>query len=283
MAENDAGKPGEGAAAASAGEGAAGHGAAGSGQAGSGVPGSGAAGQAGAGQGAFTIPEAYKDKGWAQKVKNLDDLYKQIDTLDSLKGKKLVVPDFEKGDPKDIEEYFKQTRPKDKSEYVFPEGSAKEVTDKIADILYQNGIPKVLGNKIISSYTEIEKSLISERYSKDGMEKVLKTSFGDEYQKVAGESANLLKKHLSQDDQKLLEKIPNEHLGLIYRLTSNVIKTYGIKEGAAGEAGAGAGGAKGNIEETRKTIRAKIEALSKRNHTADEKQKLIKELDATYK
>jgi len=273
---------------AGAGQGAAGQGSGQQGGAGAGEgagAGTGSGQQAGEGagqQGAFAIPEAYKDRGWAQKVKSLDDVFKQIDTLDALKGKKMVVPDFEKGTPEEIEGFLKLLRPKDKSEYAFPEGSAKEITEKIADIFYQNGIPKAFGNKIISAYAELEKGVIAQRFSKDGMETILKTSFGDDYQKAAGETANLLAKNLSEDDRKLLEKIPNEHLGLIYRLTNNLIKAYGIKEGVAGEAGAGKG-TQGNVEEVRKSLRKQIADLDKRPHTSEEKQKLLDKLSATYK
>ena len=235
------------------------------------------------GQNSFSVPQQYAEKGWAKKVKSLDDVFQQIDTLDALKGKKTVVPDFDKATPAEIEEYFKQTRPKDKSEYVFPENSPKEVSEKVADILFQNGIPKALGNKIIASYAEIEKGIVTQMYSKEGMEAVLKQSFGDDYQKTSGETANLLKKHLSPDDAKILEKISNDHLGLIYRLANNMAKAYGIKEGVASEAGAGSVAGNGDVEATRKSIRAELTSLSQRSHTAEEKQALIKKLEATYK
>jgi len=193
---------------------------------------------------------------------------------------------MEKGTPEEINAYLANLRGDTKIEdYVFPEGTNKEITGKIAKVLFDNGMPKALANKIISGYAGIEKEVVTQRFSKDGMETILKDSFGkdgEDYKKTAGETANVLAKHLSEDDRKALEKIPNEHLGLVYRLANNFIKAYGIKEGAASEAGAGSAG-KGNVEETRKAIRAKITELSKRSHTAEEKANLVAQLEATYK
>ncbi|MFA5116369.1 MAG: hypothetical protein WC486_03715 [Candidatus Omnitrophota bacterium] len=268
---------------AEAGAGAAGAGA-GAGQGAGEGAGAGQQGGQGAGQqGTFTIPKEYAEKGWAKKIKTQDDVFKLIDNLDGLAGKKMVVPDFEKSTPEEINTYLSTLRGDTKIEdYKFPEGANKEITDKIAKILYDNGTPKAIGNKIIVAYSELEKSVIAQKYSKEGMEAVLKTSFGDDYQKTAGASANLLAKHLSAEDRKVLEKIPNEHLGLIYRLTNNIIKAYGIKEEIDGSGGQG-GAAAGDVEATRKAIRAEIAELSKRSHTAEEKQKLIDKLEATYK
>lgn len=269
---------GAGAAGAGAGKGAGEGAGAGEGQGGAG------SGE-GAGQGAqqFSVPKEYAEKGWAKKVKTQEDVFKLIDNLDGLAGKKMVVPDFEKSTPEEINTYLATLRGDTKIEdYKFPEGANKEIAGKIAQMLFDNGTPKAIGNKIIASYSELEKSVVAQRYSKEGMETVLKTSFGDDYQKTAGASANLLAKHLSAEDRKVLEKIPNEHLGLIYRLTNNIIKAYGIKEEVDGSGGQGGAGA-GDVEATRKAIRAEITELSKRSHTAEEKQKLIDKLEATYK
>lgn len=246
--------------------------------------GSGQQGGQGSGQaGTFAVPKEYAEKGWAKKIKSQEDVFKLIDNLDSLAGKKMVVPDFEKAPQADIDAYLANLRGDTKTEdYVFPVGIDKEVAGKISKVLFDGGIPKALANRIITGYTAIEKEISATKFSQEGLDNILKTSFGDDYKKTAGETANLLKKHLSPEDSKLLESVPNEHLGIIYRLVNNFIKTHGIKEGAASDA-AGGGSAGGNKEAIRKDLRAKIQELSKRPHTAAEKQALTDQLTATYK
>lgn len=262
-------------------------GAAGGGEGGDGKSG---AGQGSDGQGAqgnkppaFSVPDAYKEKGWAKKVKSLDDVFQQIDTLDSLKGKKTVVPDFEKATPTEIEEYFKQTRPQDKKDYVFAEGSDKEFSEGVAEILYKYGTHKFIGNKILAECSALAGKIKAKQFDKASMAKTMQESFGEGFDKIAGETANLLRQHLSEADVKLLESIPNNHLGLIYRLANNFKKAYGIKESAAAGNGGGEGGAGGDKVAQRKAIRTQLDALSKRMHTAEEKQSLINQLEATYK
>lgn len=65
----------------------------------------------------FAIPEAYKDKPWASKVKSHDDLWKQLENTQSLIGKKAIAPDFKTATPQEIEDYYSQMRPADKAEF----------------------------------------------------------------------------------------------------------------------------------------------------------------------
>lgn len=239
--------------------------------------------QGSSGEASFSVPKEYADKGWAKKVKSSEDVYKLIDNLDATVGKKMVVPDFEKGDPKEIEAFINMLRPKSKDEYKFGEGVDSELAGKGAEIFHKYGIPASLLNKAIPEFMEISKARAEKMYSKEGMEEVLKKSFGEnEYKKVGGEVANFLKENLSAEDKELLESIPNEQLGLVYRLSKKIQDSYGAKEtGLGGEGGEGVKG--GNIDEVRKTLRTQMAEMKNRPHTAEEYQKLLDKLSSTYK
>ena len=265
-------------------QGAAGaEGAAGAGGAGAADGAQGGAGDAGAGAAQFSVPEQYKAAGWAGKVKSLDDVYKQIDTLDALKGKKMIVPDFEKGDPAEIKSYLETLRGGTKVEdYKFPEGTNKEASAKLAQALYDRGIPSALANPLLASLKDIGEAEAAKNFSKDGMMEVMKASFKDDFMKVTGETATFIKENLSAEDQKMLEFVPNEHLGMIYRLANKIRTEYGATEGGKGAAG-GKGASTGDKTALRAELRQKIRDIDKRAHTFDEKQGLVDQLSATYK
>lgn len=241
-----------------------------------------AQGQQGATEGqGFSVPKEYAEKGWAKKVKTQDDVYKLIDNLDSTVGKKMVVPDFEKGDPKEIEAFVSMLRPKSKDEYSFGEGVDKELADKAAEIFHKHGIPASLLNKAIPEYLAISEARAAKMYSKDGMEEILKKSFGDSYKETTGKTTNFLKENLSKEDAQLLESLPNEQMGIVHRLAKKVIDAYGAKEtGQAGEGGWGKHS--GNVEEVRKSLRTQMAEMKKRPHNSDDYQKLLDQLSATY-
>lgn len=278
--------------AGSAGAGSAGAGDAGASGAASGSVDAGAQGAqgraSGAGDGAgqassgFALPEAYKAKGWAAKVKSQDDLFKLIDNQDKLIGQKSIVPDFDKASPEEIEAYVSKLRPADKSAYKFGDDANPEVSAAVADIMHKAGIPAALGNKVIDGYKALERTFMEKRLSKEGLEAEWKKSFGESYQEEAGKTTNFIKEHLTAEDRKLFDSVPNEHLGLVYRLASVIKKAYGASEGKAGEAGVGS--QKGtDVEGMRKGLRAKMADMKRAPHDAGEYQKLVDQLAATYK
>lgn len=242
-------------------------------------------------QGAFAVPETFKDKGWAKKIKTQDDLFKLVDSQDTLIGKKTVVPDFEKGDPKEIEAYLATLRGDAKVEDyagLLPKELNKEAAGKIAKVLFDNGLPKPLASKIIAGYAAIEKEVMTQRFSKDGIDGMLKESFGKDgadYKKVAGGVVNFTKELLSAEDQNFIDtQLPNDALGVFYRLAHSVMSKFGVKEGyIAGEGGGEGGSGKGDIAKRAGELRKQIADLSGKPHTAADKKKLVDELNALYK
>lgn len=231
---------------------------------------------------AFSVPDAYKDKPWAAKIKSQDDVYKQIDNLQGLVGKKSVVPDFEQSTPEQIEEYFSALRPADKSAYKFGDGADETFTGTVADLFSANGISAYQGNKIIEGYQAFERAQLEEARSADGFKAEMTKSFGDKYDGNVTAVVKEHKTHLSTEDQALMDSLPNSYLGLVYRLTENMRKAYGAQEtGAAVDKGGVVQGA--DLEGQRRDLRSKLSTLESKPHTAAEKQALIDQLTNTYK
>jgi hypothetical protein len=233
----------------------------------------------------YKIPDAWKDKPWASKIKSEEDLYKQIDTLDALKGKKSIVPDFKTAPKEEIEAYLAGLRPADKSEYAFGEEGTfdPEFVGSVSDMLYEAGVSSYQANNvIIPKYQALERARMEAATSADGFKDVMVKSFGEKYDGVVQAVVKEHKQHLTPEDQGILDTIPNEYLGVVYRLTENMRKAYGVQE--KGDAHLNKGGAvqTTDINAVRSDLRQKIAALETRPHTVQEKQKLVDELQATY-
>ncbi len=235
----------------------------------------------------FQIPEPFKDKPWTKNVKSVEDLFKIHDDAQALIGKKRIIPDFDKATPQEVDEYLNMLRPKEKEVFADFFKDDKEMSDErksaFTDLLFESGLSKPQAERILKGYKAMEASVQEKLFDKDGFIESLKKNFGDEYEKKSAVINQIFQKHLSKEDQTFLdEKMPNEFLGLVYRLVDNLQKAYGITEsGTPGEAGTGARPAV-DVEAMRKEIRGQIAELSKRPHTIEEKQVLQDRLNATY-
>lgn len=230
----------------------------------------------------YKIPDAYKDKPWAAKIKSEEDLYKQIDTLDALKGKKTVVPDFTKATPSELEQYYAQTRPENKDAYQFADGTDDAIKTGLSETLFKNGITAHQANAVIKDYQAMEAESMKGMFSAEGMYAELEKAFGAEWKETGGATAKILKANLSAEDAAMMDKLPNPFLGLVYRMANNLIKGYGITESGA-HTGASAGAQQpGDINKVRESLRTEIAALSIKPHTAEDKQQLVDKLNATY-
>lgn len=230
----------------------------------------------------FKLPDAHKDKPWASKIKSQDDVYKTLDNLQTAIGKKSLYPAAD-ATPEEWDQYLAGMRPEDASVYEFGEGANKEFVEAISPVLLEAGISKHQAGKLIPAYQKFEAAMAEQYTSADGFKAEMVKSFGDKYDATVASIVNEHKQHLSQDDQALMDKIPNQYLGVVYRLTSAMQKAYGANEGGA-DAHTQKGGAPigEDINKVRSELRSQITALETRPHTAQEKQDLVDKLQKTY-
>ncbi len=239
----------------------------------------------------FKVPDEYKDKPWASKVKTEADLWKQLENTQALVGKKTVIPDLAKADEKTREEFYAQLRPKSADEYQFSAEVAIDPNMKtgVAELLMKNGISATQGNEIIKGYQEIEQKELALQFDPEGMKKSLEAAFGKDWEAITGGTRQALKGIMSEEDNKQLEAIPNVYLGLIYRTlgntqkaVQNMMKKYGVKETSLAHFAEGGATAPGDINQVRSGIRAQIAALGGRVHTEAQVMELRNKLAATY-
>lgn len=235
----------------------------------------------------FKLPDEHKDKPWAAKIKSLDDVYKQIDTLDALKGKKTIVPNLKEATPEDREAFYAQLRGKDASEYQIPKDTTVPIPDDtqpvVAKLFMDNGISPVQAESFLKGYLQLREKQIAQYYEPEGFKKSMETAFGADWEKTTGQVRNTIKGMMNADDQAALDKLPNHLLGVIYRTLGNTVKAYGVKETDTAHFGQGGKVAPTDVGNVRQGLRDQLAALTMRPHTSMEQQAIIDQLNDTYK
>ena len=241
--------------------------------------------------GEWKLPDEWKDKPWAAKIKSEADLYKQLDNLNTAVGKKIVVPDLNAATEAEREEYFKLTRPTAGVEaYQFGDSIDPALKAGMGESLLKNGVPEFVANNIIKDYQAYEGKVLAAQYDPEAIKATMTATFGDKWEAVTGATKNALTKVMSPEDNQLIDNLPNAYIGLIYKTFGNVIKAvekvradYGIKESAAHILAGHAPTAPVDVNAQRAALRGELGKLSSRAHTEAEKQALINKINDTYK
>lgn len=185
--------------------------------------------------GGFSVPEEYKDAGWAKNINSYDDLWKMNANAQSLIGKKTIgIPD-ERSSDDEWNSFYEKTRPHEPKDYNFDfEGSDKEFYEKL---FYDNGISSRQAKGIIGAYQERMKQVVSSMTSDEGFKKEMQTRFGDKYEDRVKSLSSLIAREASGDDKKVLESMPNNVLGIMYGVLDKIATRYAIKDSDTSTAG----------------------------------------------
>jgi hypothetical protein len=230
----------------------------------------------------FVIPDEYKEKGWSQKIKSPEDLWKQLDSTQSLIGKKSVVPEFK--DSQEKMEYLAQFKPADKAEYrnYFPEEGVPDTTKEFfTNAFDEANISSEQAEKVLGKYFEYEKGIQEQAFSQEGFDSIKKTVFPENTEQRFEQVQGFLRENVSDERKEIYNKLPNEVRGLMLELADSLAQKYGVKTDYSPSTQPRENGTV-NVVEARKTITQAISDLSKRPHTMEEKQTLIKQLKGTY-
>lgn len=231
----------------------------------------------------YKIPDAFKDKPWASKIKSEEDLWKQLDNTQGLLGKKNLYPAAD-ATPEQMDEYFSGLRPESVEKYDFGENHPNpEFAKGVGELLFSAGISEHQAKKLIPAYQAMETAALEKATSADGFKEVMTKSFGEKYEGNVAAISKEIGQHASPEDQKIFEAMPNEYIGALYRMVANVQKAYGVTESGGAHTEKGGAPVQVDIAKERSRIRQEMFALETRPHTAAEKQALQNQLDDLYK
>lgn len=234
---------------------------------------------------AFAIPDEYKEKPWAAKIKGEGDLWKQIENLQAAVGKKTVVPDLAKATEEERETYYASLRPNDPAAYGLETIPADVILPSVRTALQEgllkNGVSPVQAKPILeaiaaASMKEKEAAFSAENFTAEA-DKVLGKGYDPKPLQAT------LKSTLTpQTYAALMDGVPNVTLVQVHKAMKEVVDAYGIKESGA-HTDAAKGVTKAADPEARsKQLLVELVELTKRPHTAQEKQKLIDERNAIF-
>ena len=174
----------------------------------------------------FSVPDEYKDKGWASKVKSEADVYKLIDNQSSLIGKKEVIKPTNWEDEASRNEFIKAMRPETADEYKLPEVFGENESKFYKELLHENGISAYQAEKVFEKLA----TLRTQAFDAEGMTNELKKTWGSEVQAKTQQAMNGLTSFATKEDLAVFDNVPNNILAAVYRTVSNILDKHGVKE-----------------------------------------------------
>ncbi len=255
----------------------------------------------GAANAPMVIPENFKDEKVFETVKGEDGNISKDKMIEALVnqskviGKKTAPFDYKNASENEITEHLSATRPENIDAYDFGEkgedGKYKNISDDdrnfYGEMLMNNSVNPFKGNKIIKTFMDKQNATMKELLSPEGFKAEIKKSFEAEgdWEKIAGGIGNIIKGNASEEDQAILNGIPNKYMGAMYRMMHKYNKAHGINDAdikGAGGAGSGAGGGAGDVEAKRTDLRKQIDAIKGKPNSSEKIIELNKQLVATY-
>jgi len=171
----------------------------------------------------FSIPEDYADRGWAEKIKSSDDLFKAYDNAQSMIGKRPAgIPSKDASDDEWNQFYKAMGRPDEpKYDFTEPEGlpegfDTTPFREQAAEILHKAGLTPKQANAVYNEYlklemnsagqsqeaTEAQQAELDKQY-----EELTKEHFGDDAQKYEGLLKEDFEKHVPQSLKETFAKL----------------------------------------------------------------------------
>lgn len=225
---------------------------------------------------AFAIPDQFKDKGWATKVKSVDDLYKLVDSQDALIGKKTIeVPfDYSKATGEEIEKHMAMFRPEKAEEYELKDMG--EEAAEMSKIFHETGLSKYQADKLSKGLISYSQAKAQAAHGVEQYKALAKEAFGENYEPELAKAEAFLKNAFPKEYDSVIKSLPNKNLIFLQKMASMVQDKYGITDGGAKLLGVGAGAPPANDQEKMDAYWKEMEELSKRNHSMADVQAIQK-------
>lgn len=182
----------------------------------------------------FTVPDEYKDAGWAKNIHSVGDLWSQHANAQHLIGRKTIgIPTSDSSEQEYID-FYSKTRPESQDGYDFDlEDDSDNAMFK--ELFYNNGISARQAKSLIDGYKDSIRKNSEVLYSAEGFETTMKNELGNEYKDRLDEINKFLKVNARPSQLDALENAPNEILGLVYGLINKTMDKYAVKELGAAE------------------------------------------------
>jgi hypothetical protein len=172
----------------------------------------------------FTVPEEYKARGWVEKIKTPDDLWKTLDNAQSLLGKKPVGLPAADAPDEEWNKYYNIARPESADKYTFsdveglPEGANLDEAKKLAQqLMFDAGLPQKQADQLWKAYikSETDAAKRNEQTLNQKFDEQLKAQFGDKATVAQGIAEDMIVKHVPESVRASLQKAANNPDALV--------------------------------------------------------------------
>jgi hypothetical protein len=260
----------------------------------------------------FSIPETYKGKGWVEKIKSPDDLWKTLDNAQSLLGKRPAgVPAPDAPDAEWDKFYAAAGRPEsaDKYNLTDPEGlpegvDLKEAKSEAMQLMHKAGLTQKQADSLWKEYvaTELKSSEKSKESSKAAkaekdaeFDKLAKEYFGGDFENVSKTAIEFASSVVPEGLRSAFSELGDNPKALaavaaLAKGAKDQIEKIKKEYGAEGSLSSGSQASTKSIEETRTELaklRVSKEARDflnpKHKETMAQIEKLSAEVDRYYK
>jgi hypothetical protein len=249
----------------------------------------------------FSVPQEYQEKGWAQNLKSIDDLWKATDNAQVLIGKRPAgIPDALAPDA-DWEKFYSAAgRPESADKYSFadieglPEGADLSRQKEMAQKLFHSvGLNQRQADRLWKDYVsgemEYGKQAMAQHEAKqkeldDAFDKTTKEVFGDKYNDVALKAQDLMKAHAPKQLVESLAGLGDSPqtlaavIGIVNNMQAEIDKVK-AEYGAEGKLTTGAQSAADNIEDVRKNLANLRTSQAARDFMHPDHKKTMQEID----
>jgi len=158
---------------------------------------------------AFAVPDAYKGKGWVEKVKSPDDLWKALDNAQSLIGKRPAGIPANDAPQEEWDKFYQAARPESADKYTLtdaieglPEGM--DLTPYKADaqkLMYEAGLTQRQAEALWKQYVGLEMGAVKE--SQEALDKrfdeVATKILGDKKDTASTVAQDAIKAYVSEE------------------------------------------------------------------------------------
>lgn len=192
----------------------------------------------------FSIPDAYKEKGYLKGVDSVDKVFKMLDGAQELIGKKGPSKPVDGAPQAEWDAYYEsQGRPKTAAEYVFEPIEGMKHDEKlmqgVKELMFKNGVSAAQAKELQKGFDTIvaqiaqDKGIELKQLDQD-FDKLGTQTFGAERDRILANSKALIDKHSSANMKPYIANLPNESLVVLADVLNNVGKIYIKQDGAPG-------------------------------------------------
>lgn len=225
----------------------------------------------------FAVPQEYSDRGWAEKIKSPDDLWKAFDNAQSLLGKRPAgIPQIDAPDEEWDKFYAAAGRPESPDKYQLPDKidglpdgiDLSPFKEKASSILHAAGLNQKQAERVWKQYISEELKTAQESKAKyeqtqkemdAEFDKLSKELFGDKYDTATAAAQELIKASVPEQMRSFIaEAPPKTQVALIAALNFAKTQIDEIKKkyGAEASITSGQQASGQSIEDTRKELAA---------------------------